>query len=305
MELLMEIIRSAIPSTIPVLLVALGGSYSYHANVFNIAMEGMLLVSAFFAVAISYATGSWLLGLIFAIIGSVAISLLFSLFTIYLKTGEFITGIAINMFVAGGTTYFLRQIFNVKGALISTKIQALPRLEIPFIGKIPFLGPILDSHNILVYIGILIVVPLVYIHLYKTRFGLRLRATGFDYKVVDSVGIKSDPIKLKAVILGGILCGLGGASLSLGYMKLFTENMSAGRGWIALAIIILTKGHPIGIFVLSFMFGLFEGVGLSLQGFGVPNEFTQMLPYISTIVVLYIYSVKDRGKKQRLSNNAA
>ncbi len=127
--------------------------------------------------------------------------------------------------------------------------------------------------------------------------GLRLRATGFDSRAVDSVGIKSDPIKFQSLLICGLLCGLGGTALSLGYMSLFTENMAAGRGWIALAIIILTQGQPIGILLLSILFGVFEGVGLSLQNVGIPSQFTAMLPYISTIVALFIFSRQQKKKK--------
>lgn len=294
MNLLIEILKTAIPSSVPVLLVALGGAYSYHSNVFNIAMEGMMLVSAFLSVAVSFLTGSWIIGLLAGVAGSVLVSMIFSFFTLKLKTGEFLTGIAINMFIAGATTYFLRQLFDVKGALISPKIQALPKVEIPLIANIPILSDIISGHNILVYIGILLVVPFVYFHVYKTKFGLKLRATGYDDRVVDSVGIKSEPIKFQALMICGVLCGLGGTALSLGYMKLFTENMSGGRGWISLAIIILTKGQPVGIFLIALAFGLFEGIGLSLQGFGVPNEFTSMLPYVTTIFALYIFSIREK-----------
>jgi simple sugar transport system permease protein len=295
MNLTIEIIRSALASAIPVLLVALGGAYSYHANVFNIAMEGMMLASAFTSVAVSYASSSWVLGLIAGIGGSLLISLIFAFFTLKLKTGEFLTGIALNLFIAGATTYLLRQIFNVKGALISPKIVPLPRINIPVLDNIPFVGPIVNKQNILIYIAIFVIVPIVYLNINRQRFGLRLRATGFDHKVVDSVGIMSDPIKLQALLIGGVLCGLGGTALSLGYMRLFTEGISAGRGWIALAIIIVTKGQPLTIFLLALIFGLFEGAGLSLQNVGIPSQFTAMLPYLSTIVALFIFSIKKKS----------
>lgn len=300
MNLLIEIFRSSLASAIPVLLVALGGAYSYHAKVFNIAMEGMMLTSAFTSVAISYATGSWVWGLVGGLAGSILITLIFAFFILKLKTGEFITGIALNLFTTGATTYLLRQIFNVKGALISPKIVALPRIQIPLIKDIPVLGTILSGQSILVYIGLIIIVPLVFIQIYKSKMGLRLRATGFDSRAVDSVGIKTGPIKFQALLICGLLCGLGGTALSLGYMSLFTENMSAGRGWIALAVIILTQGQPIGILLLSIVFGVFEGIGLSLQNVGIPSQFTAMLPYISTIVALFIFSRKN--KKNVLGN---
>ena len=296
MNLFIEIVRSSLASAVPVLLVALGGAYSFHANVFNIAMEGMMLTSAFSTVAISYATGSWVWGLVGGIAGSLIISLIFAFFILKLKTGEFITGIALNLFTTGATTYLLRQIFNVKGALISPNIIPLPRIDIPLIKDIPVLGTILSGQNILVYIALIVIVPLVYFQFYRSRMGLRLRATGFDSRAVDSVGIKSDPIKFQSLIICGLLCGLGGTALSLGYMSLFTENMAAGRGWIALAIIILTQGQPIGILLLSILFGVFEGVGLSLQNVGIPNQFTSMLPYISTIVALFIFSRRQKKK---------
>lgn len=297
MNLTIEILRSAISYATPVLLVALGGSFSFHANVFNIAMEGMMLTSAFMSVALSYVTGSWALGIIGGIGGSLLITLIFSFFILNLKVGEFTTGIALNLFTTGSTTYFLRQIFNVKGALINPQIQPIPKLDIPFIRSIPVLGTILNGHNLLVYISFFFIAPLVYITIYKTQIGLRIRATGLDSKVVDSVGINSVPIKFRTLLYCGLLCGLGGSALSIGYMSLFTENMSAGRGWIALAIIILTQGNPITIMLLSLLFGFFEGVGLSLQNFGIPSQFSAMLPYISTLLALFLYSRRLRIRK--------
>lgn len=297
MDLIVEIIRSSLPAAIPILLAALGGLYTYHANVFNIAMEGMLLASAFGAVAGSYVYESWWAGMLFGIIASLIISLLFALFTIVMRTGEFVTGIAINLLALGGTTYLLRQMFHVKGALISPRIKELPVIDIPFIDHIPYVGQILNHHSFPVYLSIFIIVPLVYLHLYKMRFGLRLRASGQDDRVVDSVGVSSRSLKLKSILICGILCGIGGVFLSLGYMTLFTENMSNGRGWISLAVIIITRGHPIGVLALGILFGLFDGLGLSLQNTAIPSQFTYMMPYLATLVALFFYSYKRTGKK--------
>lgn len=301
MNLIVEIIRSTLPSMVPVLLVALGGAFSYHADVFNIAMEGMLLMGAFAGVAVSFATGSWVLGLLAAVGGSLLVSLLFTFFSLNLKTDPFVTGIGINLLVAGLSTYLLRQIFNVKGSLTSTatnKIAALPRIDIPILKDIPVLGRIISGQNVMVYIAILVLVPLVYIVFYKTAFGLRLRATGVDDRAVDSIGIRSTPIKVTSLVICGVFCGLGGAALSLGYMTMFTENMSSGRGWISLAIIILTKGRPVSILLLAFLFGLLEGIGISLQTYSIPTQFTQMLPYICTIIALYMYSDRKKAAKK-------
>ena len=290
MNLFVEILKSALPAMIPALLAALGGLFTWHANVFNISMEGMLLVSAFTSVVGSYMFESWAMGLLFGILGSMLISLLFAFFVLKMKTGEFITGIAINTFVLGATTYFLRQLFQVKGSLISPRIEALPRWNIPFVKDIPVLGQIVSGHAFPLYITLIVIVPLVYIFIYKTSFGLRRRASGFDAKVIDSVGLKSELLKFISILICGFLCGIGGTFLSLGIMRMFTENMSNGRGWISLAIIILSKGHPVKVLVTCLIFGMMEGIGLTLQQVSIPNQITDMLPYIAVLVALFINS---------------
>lgn len=297
MTLIIEILKSALPASIPILLAALGGLFTWHANVFNISMEGMLLISAFSSVVGSYLFESWWMGLLFGILGSVLLSLLFAFFVLKMKTGEFITGIAINSFVAGATTYYLRQLFNVKGSLIDPRIVALPKCDMKFLGNIPILGDILNNHAFPLYITFLLIVPLVYIVIYKSPFGLRLRACGYDAKVIDSVGIKADQLKLTAIVICGILCGIGGTFLSLGIMRMFTENMSNGRGWIALAIIILSSGNPIKVLGICLIFGITEGLGLTLQQANIPNQFTDMLPYLAVLIALYINSKQTKKRK--------
>lgn len=296
MNLVIEILKSALPASVPILLAALGGLFTWHANIFNISMEGMLLTSAFTSVVGSYLFESWWMGLLFGILGSIFVSLLFAFFVIKIGTGEFITGIAINSFTAGATTYYLRQLFEVKGSLISSRIVALPKWNIPLIGNIPIIGKIINGHAFPLYLTFLVIVPLVYVLIYKTSFGLRLRACGYDAKVIDSVGIKANKLKFISIIVCGILCGIGGTFLSLGIMRMFTENMSNGRGWISLAIIILSAGHPVKVFVTCIIFGITEGMGLSLQQMNIPNQITDMLPYIAVLVALYLNSRQNRKK---------
>jgi ABC-type uncharacterized transport system permease subunit len=292
-HLMVEMIRSSILSATPVLLAGLGGAYTYYADVFNIAMEGMMLIGAFTAVAGSYSSGSWAVGVLSGIAGGLAAALIFAFFVVSLKTDEFVTGTALNMLALGGTTYSLRQLFHVKGAFMSPAIQSIPRWNIPLVSEIPCLGPILSGHPFIVYIGILLAFFVEW-HIFNTRFGLRLRAVGEDATAVDSVGVSSDRIKAQAIMASGVLCGLAGAYLSLGYVTLFAENMSNGRGWIALAVIILTRGRPMGLLLMSLVFGFFDGLGLSLQGTMIPPQFTQMVPYVVTIVALYFYS-REKG----------
>lgn len=289
MELIGEILRASIFAAIPVLLAALGGAYTYHANVFNIAMEGMMLIGAFIAVLASFFTGSWLIGVSMSIVGGVLASVLFLLFAVYLKTDEFITGIAINMLALGGTTYALRQIFEVKGAFMSPDISAIPHFRIPVIDSIPILGDILSNFPFLIYVSVLLVWVVQY-HFYHTRYGLRLRASGEMPQAVDSVGVSTKRTKSIAILVSGVFCGLSGALLSLGYVTLFVENISNGRGWIALTVIILTRGRPLGILCMAILFGFFDGVGITLQSINVPSQLAQMTPYLATLVALYYYA---------------
>jgi simple sugar transport system permease protein len=295
MRVLIGLITGMISGATPILLAALGGTFTFYAGVFNIAMEGMMLTGAFFAVLGSFYFHSWLIGILFAIVGSVLLALIFILFAVVLHTDEFITGIAINLFAVGATTYMLRQIFKVKGVFSSPEIIAIPRVDIPLIRDIPFLGQILSGQNLMVYVTVLVTILSAYV-VFRTQFGLRLRAAGYSPASLDSSGVSSAKMRVWSLLICGVLCGLAGAFLSLGYVRLFTENMSAGRGWISLAAIILVNGNPWGIALISLVFGFSDGLGLLFQGYNVPAQFTAMIPYIATLIALYFYSVRGKRK---------
>lgn len=289
MHTLLALISASFSAATPIILASLGGLFTFHANTFNIAMEGMMLIGAFFAVVGSYFFHSWAMGLLLGVGAALLTSLLFALFAVVLRTDEFVTGIAINMFALGGTTFLLRLIFDVKGAFVSDKIVALPRLNLPWLANVPLFGPLFNNHAVLVYVSWLLVAVVAFF-LYQTRFGLRLRATGEHAETTASVGVNPDRYKFVAALLSGLFSGLGGVYLSLGYVTLFTENMTNGRGFIALAAIILVRGTPFGILLISLLFGFFDGLGLVLQNAKVPAQFTHMLPYLATVAALYLYS---------------
>ena len=294
MNILIGLINGMISGATPILLAALGGGFTFYAGIFNIAMEGMMLGGAFFAVLGSYYFDSWLMGIVCAILGSLLMAAIFIFFAVTLKTDEFVTGIALNLFALGATTYMLRQIFNVKGAFSNPAIVPIPRIHIPIIADIPVLGAILSGQNLIVYITLIIVIFSAFL-IFKTRFGLRLRAAGYNAPSLDSSGVPSAKIRIWSLILCGILCGLAGAFLSLGYVTLFSENMSAGRGWISLAAVILVNGNPWGIALISLLFGFTDGLGLLLQQY-MPSQFTSMVPYIATLIALYFYSIQARKR---------
>ena len=296
MKILLGLINGMISGATPILLAALGGAYTYYAGVFNIAMEGMLLTGAFFAVLGSYYTGSWLIGVLLAVAGALLLSLVFILFAVVLKTDEFVTGIALNLFAVGATTYMLRKIFSVKGVFSNPAIQPIPSIRLPLVENIPLVGEILSGQNLMVWIAVIATI-LTYYLIFQTRFGLRLRAAGYNAARLDSSGVPSNRMRALSLLACGVLCGLGGAFLSLGYVNLFAENMSAGRGWISLAAIILVNGNPLGIALISLLFGFSDGLGLLLQGYRVPAQFTAMVPYVATLIALYFYAARKRRFK--------
>jgi simple sugar transport system permease protein len=294
MNIITGLINGMISAATPILLAALGGSLTYYAGIFNIAMEGMMLSGAFFAMLGSYYFHSWPMGILFGIAGAILMALIFVLFAVVLKMDEFITGIGLNLFAVGLTTYMLRQIFNIKGAFSSPEIVSIPKIEIPLIKDIPFLGDILSGQNLIVYLTVLATIIVTYI-IFKTRFGLRLRAAGYNRTCLDTSGVSANRIRIWSLILCGVLCGLAGAFLSLGYVTLFSEGMSAGRGWISLAAVILVSGNPAGIALISLLFGLTDGLGLFMQK-SLPSQFTSMVPYLATLVALFVYSMQLKKK---------
>ncbi|MFZ5807662.1 MAG: ABC transporter permease [Chloroflexota bacterium] len=297
MKALLGLLNGMISGSTPILLAALGGAFTYYAGVFNIAMEGMMLTGAFFAVLGSYFSGSWAVGVLLAVLGSLGLALIFIFFAVVLKTDEFVTGIALNLFVVGATTYLLRQIFDVKGVFSNPGIIPIPAVKIPVLQDIPFIGQILSGQNLMVYLAVFIT-WLSYVLIFRTRFGLRLRAAGYNAARLDSSGVSSNRMRTWSLLICGVFCGLAGAFLSLGYVNLFTENMSAGRGWISLAAIILVNGHPLGVALISLLFGFSDGLGLFLQGYQVPAQFTAMVPYLATLIALYFYAVQEKKRKK-------
>lgn len=291
------LLQNTIRTATPLILAALGGLLTSHTGILNIGMEGMILLGAFFGVAGSYFFESYLMGILFAVASGIIIGLIFALFVIRLKSDEFIVGIAINMFAGGLTMFLLRSIFGVKGAFSSPRIQPLPDISISFLENIPVLNVLLNDHSLFVYVSWILVIA-IYIFLYKTPYGLWFRAAGEFPEALNTVGISSNRIKFISSILCGIFCGFAGVHLSLGYLTLFTENMSANRGFIALAAIIFGAANPLMTYVAALIFGFFDALGIRLQGVGIPSQFTQMFPYIVTVLVLILVVKRERDKKR-------
>ncbi|GAI86288.1 unnamed protein product [marine sediment metagenome] len=282
-----QLLRATIRMTTPIILAALGGLLTYKAGIFNIAMEGMILVGAFSAVVGGYFLGNCWLGVIVAILAVLLLSAIYGFFVVKLKSNEFIIGIAINIFANGITVYLLRAIFGVKGAFSSPEIPGLPDVSFPLLDKIGILNTILNNHSIFIYLSWLFVL-LIYILIYKTPLGIRIRAAGEYPEALETAGVSVSIIKYITIILNGILCGFAGAHLSLGYLTLFTEGMSDGRGWIAVAAVIFGDGNPVVTFAITSLFGFTDGLAFLLQGLGIPDRFARIVPHFTVIFALFI-----------------
>ncbi|WP_417261872.1 ABC transporter permease [Celeribacter sp.] len=294
---IIQILDSALRLATPLLLTCLAGLFSERAGVVDIGLEGKLLAAAFLAGAAAAVTGSIWIGLLAGVAGSLAFSMLHGLASITFKGDQLISGVALNFLAAGLTVVIGQSWFKLGGRTPS--LSGDGRFEswnLPFsdaMAKIPVVGPAYDElisgHTALTYVALL-AVPLSWWVLYRSRFGLRLRAVGENPSAVDTAGISVVKLRYAALVIAGVLCGLAGtylASLAAGFVK----DMSAGRGYIALAALIFAKWRPWYALWATLLFGLLEAIGnryqsIALGDFVIPVQFMQALPYILTVIIL-------------------
>src|SRR5690625_2852025 len=253
------VVASAVRSLIPMLLAAMGGLVCERAGVFQISLEGLMLTGAFGGVAGSYFTGHWLGGIVVAVISGVTLSLVLAFGAVTRKANAIVLGIAINLFALGLTSFLMPELFGVRGVFRDPGIIALPKYSIPLLSDIPVIGIALFSGTFLHYVA-LIAVPIVGIWLFHTRSGLRLRGVGEYAMAAESLGTSSVVYKYAAVLFSGAMAGLAGAQLSLGNVVQFSDNMTAGRGWIAVVAVLFGLAHPWGVLGASLLFGFSEAL---------------------------------------------
>jgi len=294
---------SALDSTLrlatPLILCVMAGLFSERSGIVDIGLEGKMLAGAFAAAATTAVTGSVWLGLITAMAVSVAMALLHGFACITHRGDQVVSGLAINILAAGLSVVLGIAWFQRGGQTPSlTGEQRFGPLEFPFaeaVADVPLLGALysdlISGHNLLVYLAFL-AVPLTYFLVYKTRFGLRLRAVGENPQAVDTAGISVAWLRYRAVIMAGIFCGLAGAYLSIALGAGFVRDMSAGKGYIALAALIFGKWRPVSAMFACLLFGFLEALATRLQGVDLPIvgqidvQFMQALPYVLTVVLL-------------------
>ena len=272
----------------PLIFASLGGIFSERAGIINIALEGMMLTGAFSGVFVTYVVGNPWVGVFAAILAGGLLGLIHGILTIKFAGDQIVSGTGINIFALGFTAYMSQIVWGSRGA--SQSVQGLGTVSIPFVADIPFLGDVVGKQTPLFYIALIAVIAS-YLILFKTPSGLRLRAVGEHPGAADTTGIKVYRTKYLCVIASGMLAGLGGVFLSLGQLSLFVNGMTGGRGFIALAAMILGGWSPFGALGASLFFGFADALQIRLQSVGaLPSQIVLTLPYILTIIVLAVFA---------------
>ncbi|EKO3982793.1 ABC transporter permease [Vibrio fluvialis] len=289
--LIQSLCIAALKTGTPLLIIALGELICEKTGVLNLGQEGMMLMGAMAGFAGAYFSGSLLVGILVAMLAGMLMALLFSVLTLTLNTNQVATGLALTIFGTGLSAF-------LGGSLVGSTIVGFKAMPIPLLSDIPFIGPLLFNHDLLVYLSFVLVVGAWWV-LHKTRAGLIIRAVGENPHSANALGIEVIKVRYIVTLIGGALAGLAGAYMSLAYTPMWMENMTAGRGWIALALVVFASWR-IGYLVLgAYLFGFTSIMHLMIQGVGVdisPNLLA-MTPYVATVVVMVLLSSNELRQK--------
>ena len=296
---LSSILASALRAGTSLIYTTVGEIYAERSGILNLGLEGMMLMGAVTGFAVAYHTGSLILALLVAIVVGAALAVVHAFLSINLRANQVVSGLSITLF-GGGLASFLGQRLGPNGTyLVGLTGPSLTPVAIPGLSQIPLIGPMLFKQDLLIY-GTYVFVPLSWWFLYKTRAGLYLRAVGENPQAADAMGINVSRIRYVYTVLGGALAGLGGAHLSLAYTKGWAENITGGRGWIAVALVIFAMWDPLRALVGALLFGGINAIQFRLQAAGttIPAALLNMLPYIVTILVLVVITRWETLRKR-------
>jgi len=277
--------QATLAAAVLLLLPALGGVISERSGVVNIAMEGMMLTGAFFAVVADLAWHNAWLATGVAVLAGALMATIHAVVSIQFRADQIVSGIAINIFAAGLTFFLANRIYGLQDVGHVGPTEGLPNIDVGGLDQIPFFGKVLFQQNVVVYVALVLLV-LVHVVLFRTRLGLRIRAVGEHPQAADTAGINVYLFRYSAVITSGLLSGLAGAFLAIGVSNTFVPNMTDGRGYIALAAMIFGKWTPLGAFIACLIFGLGQAIYDNNSVIHVSPYLLSMLPYILTLVVL-------------------
>jgi simple sugar transport system permease protein len=280
-----DFLGTSLRLAIPIAFAALGGVMAERSGVYNIGLEGMMLLGAFGAAAGSLATGSAVGGLLFGIVCGAMGGLTLAVLSVSLSVNQIVCGIAVNILAAGLTSFFARLFFGIGSG--AKNIAGFERLPIPVLSEIPVIGPALFNQDALAYL-LYLAVPLLFWIIFRTSWGLAIRATGERPIAVESAGISVAKIRYACVLASGALAGIGGCYLVLAEVFTFIENMSAGKGFVGLAALILGRWNPVGALMAALLFGLCDSLQFRLQFANpdVPYQIFVALPYVALLLAL-------------------
>ena len=303
-----SLIYATIRSATPIMYAALCASITQQANILNIGTEGIMLMGAFFGVAISYLTGSWLLAVLVAMVSGAAMAMIIAVGHIKYQADNCAIGMGVNLFAVAMTKFLLNSVLGKNGTFTDPNLAGIPKLHLDFLKGSGFLNTVLNDWSITEWFVIVLILIVSFLF-YKTAWGLRLRAVGRMPQAAQTAGINVNSMKYQAILIAGLIGGLAGAHLSLGYSKMFTESMTNGRGFMGVAAMYFGGANPLLTAVGCLVFGLADSVGSRLQPFGVPSQIILLMPYVVTVVVLAISLIIEKkrrdARKSSLVNAAA
>lgn len=284
------VFNSTLRMMTPILFVALGSALCNRVFIFNIGLEGMMLMGAFSAIVANFYTGSVAVSLLAAMLSSMLVAYVAGVFMVKFKGAMLVVGVSINSLVSGLTTFLMQLIFGGKGAYVSPDLVSLPKIGVRFLSGMPLLETMFSALTYLDVFAFVLAVIL-YLFLFRTVTGFRMRSVGINKVAAESLGIKADRLQICTVVFSGLLSGLGGCLLTMGGVTMFAQNITAGRGFIAMAAGTLGAAHPLGVIASSAFFGLAQSMANMLQNSAISSQLTMALPYVATVVALALYNV--------------
>lgn len=287
-----DLLAASVRIATPLILAAMGGIFCMRARVFNIALEGFMLVGAFTAIVfVDLFGGSAMAGVLGGAVAGTAVAMIYTVAVVRFNADQIVAAIGINVLALGGTSFFLKSLFGISGAYRPIELRRLPILHFGWVERIPLIGELLSGHTATVYFALLVVV-VAHIALFRTPFGLSVRSVGEHEEAARSVGISPGLTKVRAILISGVLAGIAGAHVSIAIVSEFTEDMIQGRGFTAFTAIVFGAESPVLVFLACLLFGLAEALGIRIEivGFGMPPSILKMFPYILAVVALAIGS---------------
>jgi simple sugar transport system permease protein len=280
------LIGSSLLRSVPLTLGALSGVLCERSGVINVAIEGQFLVAAFTGALVGSATGTLWLGLVAGVLVGGLLGAVLAVLSIRYLVDQIVVGVVLNLFALGLTGFLTDRVLVPHQQTLNTP-DVFDPIQIPLLSKIPVVGPVLFNQNIFVYL-MFVLLAVVHVALFRTRWGLRVRAVGEHPRAADTVGIRVLAVRYRNVILGGMMAGLGGAYFTLGSVGSFSKNMTSGRGFIALAAMIFGHWSPLGAFAAALLFGFADALQsiLAVLSVPIPSQFLLMAPYIATILAV-------------------